>query len=131
MKLKNNLLYVVGCLINCICIGILIFIGALSSNGDIKFEDASGTITTADVLGEDSKTILKFWDGKAPVVYEISKTDLPVKNTMVDIKYLYYGDKLEVAVKPMQPLVLQVVVLILVITCVISAIILCFKIDFN
>lgn len=131
MKLKNNLLYVVGCLINCICIGILIFIGALSSNGAINFEDASGTITTAEVLEEDSKAILKFWDGKAPVVYEISKTDLPVKNTVVDIKYLYYGDKLEVAVKPMQPLVLQVVVLILVITCVISAIILCFKIDFN
>ena len=131
MKLKNNLLYVVGCLINCICMGILIFIGALSSNGAINFEDASGTITTAEVLEEDSKAILKFWDGKAPVVYEISKTDLPVKNTVVDIKYLYYGDKLEVAVKPMQPLVLQVVVLILVITGVISAIILCFKIDFN
>lgn len=131
MKIKNNLFYIVGCLINCICIGILIFIGALSSNGTIAFEDASGTITTAEVLEKDSKTILKFWDDKAPVVYEISAADLPGKNTLVEIKYGYCGDKLEVVVKPMQPLVLQVVLLTLVIVCILSSIVLCFKIDFN
>lgn len=131
MKIKNNLLYVVVCLIDCICIGLLVCLGSISSRSYITFEDISGDIIIVEVVEEESVSMLKFWDGKETVTCSVDEIDRSLDEYPIEAKCSYPDGELKLMAKASPSLALRIAIFITTLACMISAIVLCFKIDFN